>query len=409
VAAAPAPPLPPPAGQPAQGGGGLALEKMGDLPLRLIIVGHNPSDHAWSSGHFYRCPGSASGRWAGGDSWGRPGLAANKDSFEPASLAHCLPAAAAAAAATPARPPCSNPTNWMWRILRETGIAPAAAIRGAADDGRMPEAAGVGFTDVGSGTPGTDSAQFTPHHFASWRPGFFGRLEAQARRASGSIGCTCGRCGAPSLVAFSGKRQFAELFKAAGKKRQVGKGASVAAAAAAAAGGGGGGLTPDVPAAANPLQQRQLHASSSGTGAADQQLHTMQAHRPSRIDTGRQWVLPEGWPLPLSTEVRLPVGGKPQATRACLCLRSCVPLLHLCVCPQRAPQLLNQPVLLHPQVWVMSSTSGAAPMTREQRYAPWQALAERLQREPWPHCRTARCSGSSNGNGSGEGSGVGHC
>ena len=31
-------------------------------------------------------------------------------------------------------------------------------------------------------------------------------------------------------------------------------------------------------------------------------------------------------------------------------------------------------------------------MTREQRYAPWQALAERLQREPWPHGRTARCS-----------------
>ena len=37
----------------------------------------------------------------------------------------------------------SNPSNWMWRILRDTGIAPAAAIRGAQDDGRMPEVAGV--------------------------------------------------------------------------------------------------------------------------------------------------------------------------------------------------------------------------------------------------------------------------
>lgn len=37
----------------------------------------------------------------------------------------------------------SNPTNWMWRILRDTGIAPAASIRGAEDDGRMPEVAGV--------------------------------------------------------------------------------------------------------------------------------------------------------------------------------------------------------------------------------------------------------------------------
>lgn len=26
---------------------GLALEKMGDQPLRLVIVGHNPSEHAW--------------------------------------------------------------------------------------------------------------------------------------------------------------------------------------------------------------------------------------------------------------------------------------------------------------------------------------------------------------------------
>lgn len=25
-------------------------EKLGDLPLRLIIIGHNPSDHAWKSG-----------------------------------------------------------------------------------------------------------------------------------------------------------------------------------------------------------------------------------------------------------------------------------------------------------------------------------------------------------------------
>ncbi len=46
------------------------------------------------------------------------------------------------------------------------------------------------------------------------------------------------------------------------------------------------------------------------------------------------------------------------------------------------------------QVWVMTSTSGAAPMTRQQRYAPWQALAERLAGEPWPrHCQL-RCNNS---------------
>ena len=50
---------------------------------------------------------------------------------------------------------------------------------------------------------------------------------------------------------------------------------------------------------------------------------------------------------------------------------------------------------VHPtlQVWVMTSTSGAAPMTRQQRYAPWQALAERLAQEPWPRQCQLRCCG----------------
>lgn len=49
----------------------LPPEHLGDRRLRCLIVGHNPSAHAWASGHYY-----------------------------------------------------SNPTNWMWRLLRETGIAP---------------------------------------------------------------------------------------------------------------------------------------------------------------------------------------------------------------------------------------------------------------------------------------------
>ena len=44
----------------------------------------------------------------------------------------------------------SHPANWMWRILRQTGIAPPD-IRGAADDARMVTEAGVGFLDVGCG------------------------------------------------------------------------------------------------------------------------------------------------------------------------------------------------------------------------------------------------------------------
>jgi len=44
----------------------------------------------------------------------------------------------------------------MWPILISTGIAPPAIIKSAADDDLMIEHAGVGFTDIGCGTPGTD-------------------------------------------------------------------------------------------------------------------------------------------------------------------------------------------------------------------------------------------------------------
>lgn len=211
---------------------------------------------------------------------------------------------------------------------------------------------------MGSGTPGTDSAQFSSQDFAHWRPAFYGRLAAQAQRASAIVeGCTCGTCGAPSIVAFSGKRQFSELFLQAAGSRGKGRGAG-------RGGRGGGGKQGPAGAALLAAEAgRGAHdvrckdgrargiadeqASPTGVGGHPAGLPTVQARRPSSISTGRQWVLPDGWPLPLSTEV-----------------------------------------------WVMTSTSGAAPMTREQRFAPWQALAERLQQVPWPRQCVAQCSGS---------------
>ena len=53
----------------------------------------------------------------------------------------------------------------------------------------MPDAAGVGFVDVGTGTPGTDSRQFTSANFVDWASVFYQRLVDQMRRASSSIGC----------------------------------------------------------------------------------------------------------------------------------------------------------------------------------------------------------------------------
>eukprot|EP00873_Tetraselmis_striata_P018951 jgi/Tetstr1/439215/TSEL_027658.t1 len=71
-------------------------EKLGDAPLRLIIVGHNPSEHAWRTGHYY-----------------------------------------------------SNPNNRMWPLLIASGIAPDG-VRSAEDDDLML-GAGIGLTDVGTG------------------------------------------------------------------------------------------------------------------------------------------------------------------------------------------------------------------------------------------------------------------
>ncbi|KAG2499959.1 hypothetical protein HYH03_002244 [Edaphochlamys debaryana] len=213
------------------------LEKLGDAPLRLVVVGHNPSAHAWASGHYY-----------------------------------------------------SNPSNHMWRILIATGIAPPGT-RGAQDDDRLPGAAGVGFLDVGCGHPGTDSSQFSSADFERWSSAFYARLRAHVARAGASIGCTCpgGACGAPSLVAFSGKRQFLEL----------------------------------------------LNVGRSGRG------------RVKSVEYGPQTLLPTGWPLPRSTEV-----------------------------------------------WVCSSTSGAAALSREAREEPYRRVAERLGAVPWPRPAQLRCGGA---------------
>lgn len=113
-----------------------------------------------------------------------------------------------------------------------------------------------------------------------------------------TAGCTCGMCGAPALVAFTGKRQFLELLNidAAGQLRK-GKAKVVSSAV-------------------------QL-----GKQPAD--------------------MLPPGWPLPVDRT----------------------------------------------EVWVLTSTSGAAPMSTADRERPYRQLAEKLAEIPWPRSdMLLRCS-----------------
>jgi hypothetical protein len=319
-----------------------------------------------------------------------------------------------------------------------------------------PEASAGSFfppaapADVGSGTPGTDSSQFSSQHFQAWRPAFFARLAAQAGRAARAIGCTCGRCGAPRVVAFSGKRQFQELFLGGGGggggKKSPGKGPWPGQAASgtgprqaeetgppqphndcSSAGDGPGldGLSAAAPAPA-PVSGATEAAEAPGEGpqqAAQQgpaRAPTLQARRPSRLEVGRQWVLPEGWPLPLDTEVRCRRRSRSSRRFCLLCVRvqsdHVVSMMQQAAAVQASASVRDErgtserlahplqpgtarlpPTAPHPQqhmqVWVMTSTSGAAPMSNEQRLAPWRALAQRLQGEAWPQRRMPLCAG----------------
>lgn len=51
----------------------------------------------------------------------------------------------------------------MWKILCSSGIAPAS-VTSAYDDDKMLVEAGVGFTDVGTGFPGTDRLGTQTHN-----------------------------------------------------------------------------------------------------------------------------------------------------------------------------------------------------------------------------------------------------
>eukprot|EP00752_Nemacystus_decipiens_P005251 g4765.t1 len=164
-----------------------------EWPLRLIIIGHNPSEKAWELGHYY-----------------------------------------------------GNPSNRMWKLLSAAGIVPPNFT--ASNDDDCPITCGVGFTDVGFSIPGTVSSEFGKKELHSWRSGFYARLHAHAERAAAvvagespaaAVGAeTTGvnrvtpeegggavrekgeaaaakvqiEDGYPKVVAFAGKRQWEELF-----------------------------------------------------------------------------------------------------------------------------------------------------------------------------------------------------
>mmetsp|Transcript_12778 Transcript_12778/g.20666 ORF Transcript_12778/g.20666 Transcript_12778/m.20666 type:complete len:329 (-) Transcript_12778:2028-3014(-) len=136
-------------------------------PLELLLVGHNPSEHAWSSGFFY-----------------------------------------------------SNPTNRMWKLL--TGVSlgkgsePFVSIlpqeSTIEDQNILPSEYHVGLTDVGL-EPGSNASTFGKAHIMKWSKSFFARLEAHTQRAGAP----------PVFIAFAGKRQLQMLFQSRPPKVEFGE------------------------------------------------------------------------------------------------------------------------------------------------------------------------------------------
>ena len=134
-----------------------------ERPLRLLLIGHNPSEHSWNSGVGY-----------------------------------------------------SNPSNRFWPLLREAGILPADWRAGEPVEAlcnNAPGELGIGITDVLC-APGSDAQEFGRVAMRAARdgtdevPGLFDRLAAHTRRAGAP----------PRLVAFVGKRQYGMLFDSPLKK-----------------------------------------------------------------------------------------------------------------------------------------------------------------------------------------------
>lgn len=254
------PPLPllPAGGGP---GGGRWREKYAtpghaERPLRLLLVGHNPSAASWAAGHGYAHGG-----------------------------------------------------NRLWRLLRDAGVVPAA-LAAAARDGDLPAAAGVGLTDVWL-APGSDAAAVRRAAAGTgYRDEFFGRLAAHAARASA---VAAAEAAADAAVVAATAQRAVDVGNSAPSSEVRGVTPAAAAGvvemsqealALAAAAADGGGVCVGAP---------NEGASTAGepafvafTGKSHFVALFAPAQRVKSVPFGEQAVLPAGWPLRTSRVWVLP-------------------------------------------------------------------------------------------------------
>ena len=103
-----------------------------ELPLPLLILGHNPSTTAWSTGIGY-----------------------------------------------------SHGSNRMWGLLHESGLVPQDKWdRSMQND--MVAALGIGWTDLGT-EPGNDAASYSRHQLRAWRTDLYARLSGHVLRVGDTL------------------------------------------------------------------------------------------------------------------------------------------------------------------------------------------------------------------------------
>jgi G:T/U-mismatch repair DNA glycosylase len=126
--------------------------------LKLLIVGHNPSDQSYQKGHYY-----------------------------------------------------ANPVNRMWSLLRKSDLVPAHYT--CSNDKDCPSQCSIGFTDVGFDLPDTCSGNITEKElYRNFRPSFYRRLLAHLDRVHENHPCMLLEDCYPRIIAFAGIRQWKALF-----------------------------------------------------------------------------------------------------------------------------------------------------------------------------------------------------
>ncbi len=239
-----------------------------EYPLKLLVVGHNPSDQSYTKGHFY-----------------------------------------------------ANPSNRMWHLLVKAGIVPKHFT--CNDDGRCPVRCGLGFTDLICGVSETKSNRFSGSEVREHKSSLFARLEQHLHRAAAECNIPVEEA-YPKVVAFSGVRQWRMLFPSNSPEFQTASSSSSSQAQHT--------LSKFFAAESVDLKAETTESVLSGASVNEGPL------RRSKGQFGVQTARPPGWPACLAKTI----------------------------------------------VFVLSSSSGAAAMTNEEREGPYLELGQLLQQFPWP-------------------------